>query len=65
MCFVRQPFGLGDREMTLVDLSRRQRGRRSRKGEPYSLLAIKFPEAALRIVGTGFGATRFIDGPQT
>ena len=49
MCLVTQPFGVGDREKTLVDLSRRQSGRHSRKGRALpatQLLAIeRIPEA--------------------
>jgi hypothetical protein len=64
MGFVRQPFGLSDREKGLFDL----KAGAARKGltlfPANCSLSNEFSEAASRVVGTGVGATRFIDGPQ-
>jgi hypothetical protein len=67
MCLT-QPFGLAVRAKTLVNLPAPKRAPLAEAAAPTRNSIARHrtnpPEAASRIVGTDFSATRFIEGPQ-
>ena len=64
MRLVTQPFGLGDREKTLVDLSGQPLAQGTALPATQLLAIQRTPRRASRIVDTDFSATRFSEGPQ-